>query len=176
MAALIRESVFGQLLRLATSNRLLKYPEEEAGFHIPFERLSMKEKLEEINQEIKTDPEEHIPGIEEVEDQELAKQQTVEDRDPDFDIEHAATQQQTRAQLEQLTSVKTIDRTQTRPYTRERFDADQIAAAQKTLSIPIEPETTLSGQVLVTWYTTDDPENPQNWSFRKKGYVAFLIW
>jgi DHA1 family multidrug resistance protein-like MFS transporter len=28
---------------------------------------------------------------------------------------------------------------------------------------------------LVDWYTTDDPENPQNWSFGKKAVVLLQI-
>ena len=28
---------------------------------------------------------------------------------------------------------------------------------------------------LVDWYATDDPANPQNWSQKKKAFVAFQI-
>ena len=57
-----------------------------------------------------------------------------------------------------------------------RFEAEQEMAAQRTQSIPIEPTITSTGQVLVTWYTTDDQLNPQNWSRGKKSYVSALIW
>ena len=34
---------------------------------------------------------------------------------------------------------------------------------------------TSDGIILVDWYTVDDPANSQNWSFRKKCFVAFQI-
>jgi DHA1 family multidrug resistance protein-like MFS transporter len=40
----------------------------------------------------------------------------------------------------------------------------------------IVPTLTRDGKILVTWYTIDDPENPQNWSTFKKCWVAFVIW
>jgi DHA1 family multidrug resistance protein-like MFS transporter len=40
----------------------------------------------------------------------------------------------------------------------------------------IEPTLTKDGKILVTWYSTNDPENPQNWSSGKKLWVSFLIW
>lgn len=45
----------------------------------------------------------------------------------------------------------------------------------KTKSIPIAPTTTTDGNILVTWYTTDDPENPQNWSQIKKSLVLLQL-
>lgn len=31
-------------------------------------------------------------------------------------------------------------------------------------------------RLLVVWYSTEDPDNPQNWSTGKKFWVSFLIW
>lgn len=31
-------------------------------------------------------------------------------------------------------------------------------------------------EVIVDWYSGSDPENPQNWSALKKGFVTSLIW
>lgn len=46
----------------------------------------------------------------------------------------------------------------------------------KTKSLPIAPTTTADGRsILVTWYTTDDPENPQNWSQTKKSMVLLQL-
>jgi DHA1 family multidrug resistance protein-like MFS transporter len=181
MSELIRESALGQLIRLASGGRLFRYPEEIEGFQIPYERLLLKEKLAEINKEVNVDSETHTPGIEEVEDQaalaDLEKHETAEDHGPNYDVEQAVTQTQTsRAVLEQLTSIRSLDRARTLPYTKERFEAEQILEAQRTVTIPIQPEVTASGQILVTWYTTDDQDNPHNWSQKKKSYVSFLIW
>ncbi|KAL7927969.1 MFS general substrate transporter [Trichoderma austrokoningii] len=46
---------------------------------------------------------------------------------------------------------------------------------QRTKSIPIVPEKTNDGVVLVEWYTIDDPANPQNWSKLKKYWITGVI-
>jgi DHA1 family multidrug resistance protein-like MFS transporter len=164
----------GQILRYVTGNRLFKYPEELPDFHIPYDRLTQQQKLAEINKEIDVESETPTPAaVEEAE--EMERTVTAEDQDDNVDVEKRATHQ-SRAGLENLTSVKSLSRTQTIPYTRERFEVDQILNAQKTLSLPIQPMITSTGQVLVTWYTTDDQDNPHNWSQKKKSYVSFLIW
>jgi DHA1 family multidrug resistance protein-like MFS transporter len=173
MTELLRESALGQIIRYFSGNRLLLYPEEVPGFQIPFERMTHERKISEINKEIDVDSELPTPAVEEVE--ELDRAVTAEDHGDNVDMEKAETNR-SRAGLEKLTSVRSMSRTQTIPFTRERFEADQILAAQRTLSLPIEPVITSTGQILVTWYTTDDQDNPQNWSQKKKSYVSFLIW
>ena len=61
-----------------------------------------------------------------------------------------------------------LSRTTTESYTRERFDIEQTLAAEKTKSIVIAPTKTADGIILVDWYTTDDPANPQNWPASRK--------
>lgn len=41
---------------------------------------------------------------------------------------------------------------------------------------PIIPEKLEDGTILVDWYDTDDPSNPQNWSLKKKLFTLILIW
>lgn len=66
-------------------------------------------------------------------------------------------------------------RTSTRPYTRERFDIEQQLAAEKTKSIMIAPTKTSDGTILVDWYTTDDPANPQNWPASRKFAILLQL-
>jgi len=33
-----------------------------------------------------------------------------------------------------------------------------------------------NSRLIVAWYSTKDPDNPQNWSTGKKFWVSFLIW
>ncbi|KAF3046167.1 hypothetical protein E8E11_002993 [Didymella keratinophila] len=40
---------------------------------------------------------------------------------------------------------------------------------------PIAPEKIEDGTIIIDWYTTDDPENPQNWLFGKKFVVLLQI-
>jgi DHA1 family multidrug resistance protein-like MFS transporter len=64
-----------------------------------------------------------------------------------------------------------VSRSSTRPYTRERFDVERAIAAEKTESVVLAPTKTSDGTILVDWYTTDDIDNPQNWSMKKKWVV-----
>ena len=72
-----------------------------------------------------------------------------------------------------LTRTKT--REMTRAFTRERFDIEREEQVLKELNMPIIAQKNEDGDVLVDWYTTDDPANPQNWSSKKKGFVAVQI-
>jgi DHA1 family multidrug resistance protein-like MFS transporter len=55
------------------------------------------------------------------------------------------------------------------------LEAGRNAELQRTKSIPIVPAKTSDGTILVDWYTTDDPANPQNWSTFKKSWVVFVM-
>ncbi|KAL5332561.1 benomyl/methotrexate resistance protein [Aspergillus crustosus] len=60
---------------------------------------------------------------------------------------------------------------------------DERSVSQDTVTVtgeeegpkPIEPVLTADNTILVDWYTTDDPENPQNWSETKKLVIGLLI-
>lgn len=56
----------------------------------------------------------------------------------------------------------------------EKAETDQPHSSGE--SLVFGKVVTSTGHILVTWYTTDDPANPQNWSSRKKGFVSCLIW
>ncbi|KAK9321256.1 major facilitator superfamily domain-containing protein [Lipomyces orientalis] len=60
-------------------------------------------------------------------------------------------------------------------YTEEQLEAQQEASLEREKSAVISPVKTSDGIVVVDWYTTDDPENPQNWPPWKKHSVAMLI-
>jgi DHA1 family multidrug resistance protein-like MFS transporter len=49
------------------------------------------------------------------------------------------------------------------------------ASVERHVSRPIAPEKLDDGTILVDWYTTDDPANPQNWTFGKKAVVLSQI-
>jgi DHA1 family multidrug resistance protein-like MFS transporter len=77
--------------------------------------------------------------------------------------------------LEDLSVRRTKSRAETAPYSDERVQVEQQLAIQRTKTIPIVPAKTADGIVLVDWYTTDDPANPQNWSRAKKAWVTFVM-
>lgn len=76
---------------------------------------------------------------------------------------------------EELKLHRTLTRTLTRPYTAERFEVEQMLEAERTKSIVLAPTKTADGTILVDWYTTDDPANPQNWHTFKKSTALLLL-
>ncbi|KAJ9645404.1 hypothetical protein H2204_000983 [Knufia peltigerae] len=68
-----------------------------------------------------------------------------------------------------------LERQISRVFTQERLELDRQLELEKTRSIPISLHKSADGTVLVDWYTTDDPENPQNWSKGKKSFVLLQI-
>jgi len=157
----LRESAFGQIIRLVSRRKLFRYPEEEPGFEVPFER-ALKEEAEESDID---------SGPTALQDQANATQFSTA-----VDVEKAEANHSSDANTGRPTLVKSQSRLQGGSNPSERLEIERELEIQRTLSAPIQPVVTSSGQVLVTWYTTDDPANPQNWSSKKKSYVAFLIW
>lgn len=77
--------------------------------------------------------------------------------------------------MEMLAAVRTVASMRTAKYTEEQMRAERTLEMARTISIPITPEKTADGVVLVDWYTTDDPENPQNWSSLKRNFIVFVL-
>ena len=66
-----------------------------------------------------------------------------------------------------------------RPNERRLENQRALTGAQMTKKVPSMPVMSAHLQddtIIVRWYTTDDPENPQMWSSSKKSFVAFQIW
>lgn len=66
-------------------------------------------------------------------------------------------------------------REETAPYSRERFDVEQQLEIKRTQSLSLAPRVTSDGIILVDWYTTDDQDNPLNWSVHKRRFIIFLL-
>jgi MFS transporter, DHA1 family, multidrug resistance protein len=163
MSDLIRESAIGQVIRYATRNKFLRYPEEDPNFKIPWEEAALqeKEKAIEAQSDAVTPPAAHH-------DPELAN------------ISHTISLAMipTAASSGRLQAVasRIMSREQTVPYSTQRFEVEREESEMRATSTIIQPQKTTDGVTLVDWYTTDDPANPQNWSSMKKAYVGFLIF
>ena len=190
MSDLVREAPLGQLLRFLTGNRVFKYPEEAPDFQLP----------ESYNTALNTSDSHPITSAHEKNSRrasrsgssssgsnsssgadgptkekgeatnatkrdgelsELAKKATIEDAD----LEGSAP----------ATMRRTKTRESTLGYTEERLEVEQELAIERTKTIPIAPTKTSDGNILVDWYTTDDPANPQNWSNKKRFFVTLVI-
>jgi len=157
----LRESAFGQIIRLVSRQKLFRYQEEEPGFEIPFETA--------LKQEAGGSDTDSGPPA-------ASDHANITQRPNAVDIEKGETNRPSNVNIEKPTPVESPPRPQDEPNIEERLKIERELDVQRILSAPIQPVVTSSGQVLVTWYTTDDPANPQNWSPIKKSYVSFLIW
>jgi DHA1 family multidrug resistance protein-like MFS transporter len=205
MSDLIRDAPLGQLIRWVTRGRLLKYPEEVEGWQCPncysepdhkekaiadYEDTVKREELAApakatINEGEALEEVESRPPKEEIEPKDETGYSTGSD-DGRPQMDKIATQYEDHgAHMEKIRTTRTttgLEKVSTRAalaQSHTRADLEQ-AFTQASLapqpSAPIVPAVLDDGTILVDWYTTDDPENPQNWSLGKKSFVTFQIW
>lgn len=139
MYDLIRDAPVGQALRFLTGNRVLKYPEEEAGYKLP------QQYLDALSGQEKEKSQDGTPAATSNNDS-----GNNSDSSPDSIVDN------------------TVDPDNLDHQERE-------IGIQRTRSVPIVPTKTTDGAVLVDWYSTDDPANPQNWSSSKKYFILFVL-
>ena len=170
MADLFREAPFGQLVRILSGNRFFLYPEEREDFQCPHcyrdANALPSEKIVKQTSNSDTD----------VADSGAATR--IPTHETGLDLEKSATSSDPETEDEQgQVPVRALglQRTQTLPYTNERLEIEKRLEVERTKSRPILPARTADGTILVDWYNTDDPANPQNWSQKKKAFVAFQI-
>ena len=195
-AELIRDAPIGQLLRWATGNRILLYPEERADFQLPTGYRPYDAAHEKATSSFASPTFAPTPYTSDLDDLEKVNLEPVEpqsrhpsdvDRhhleriDTAEDVEFHHTDSQ-RSDLEKaVTNRSHLIRTATRSTLEKmhsRTDLDEafrIASLAPPPMQPIVPERTHDGLILVDFYTTEDPENPQNWSLARKGVATLQI-
>ena len=170
MSDLLREAPIGQLLRFVTQNRILPYPEELPDFQLP---ESYNTALNEHHHEGKLDGPSRSDS--EASPEKITEQEKQEDDLPELK-QRVTTRSIRPGDLEhQTTLTRTKTRESTMPYTEERLEVEAELAAERRESIAIAPTKTSDGTILVDWYTTDDPANPQNWSNKKRFFVSLIV-
>ena len=162
MSDMFRDAPIGQIVRFLSGNKFFKYPEEMEGFTLP----------ETYNTALNaSDPEKADSSSE--------SEAPVKAEAPEMpELKHHVTTRSIRSgdvEGGQMALTRTKTRESTQPYTDERLEVEAELAAERTKSIPVIPQKTSDGTILVDWYTTDDPANPQNWSLGKKNFVALII-
>jgi DHA1 family multidrug resistance protein-like MFS transporter len=174
MSALLRDAPVGQIIRWVTKNRVLQYPEEKPGFvcpngyqgekpsyvsdaSTPIASAGIAEKLE--------DP--GPPGA-----NLLTTTPTVGDVDP-----FGAHESLNSRTLSKVVTRHEMSKMNTRADVEQAYtNATQQESIKYQQSRPIMPEKTADGVILVDWYETNDQENPQNWSSKKKGFAVLQIY
>jgi DHA1 family multidrug resistance protein-like MFS transporter len=193
---LFRDAPIGQLLRWATGNRILLYPEERPDFQLPTGYRPYDPVHEKRTSSVASPTSAPSPYTPDADDLEKAHLEPVEPRsrhpsdidrhhleriDTAEDVEFRRTDSQ-RSDLEKAVSNRShMMRTATRSTLEKihsRADLDEafrIASLAQPPTQPIVPERTHDGLILVDFYTTDDPENPQNWTLARKGVATLQI-
>ena len=159
MTDLVREAPIGQIIRWVTRNRVLKYPEEQPDFQLPVSYTTALNSSERPHEKLASTP----------------PSRTSSNNPATLDRIPTKTSRDGLEDLEAATLTRTKSRAATVPFSEERLEVEQELEIERTKTLPIAPTKTADGNILVDWYTTDDPANPQNWSNWKRGFVSFII-
>jgi MFS transporter, DHA1 family, multidrug resistance protein len=173
----IQDAPLGQFINWVSKGRYFAFPEQDPNFKIPWEQAGASEKEKEIEADTQANSQatsnattpnpisrEHSASYVAREDIEARPLSTIP-------TSHSSA----RGDFGVVTT-RTRTREQTTPYSRERFEVEQEEAIERKQSSIIAPQRTADGIILVDWYTTDDPANPQNWNSWKKVWVAVIIF
>ncbi len=164
MSDLLREAPLGHFLRLITKNKIFKYPEELPGFQLPETYNTMlNDHSHEMLPESRSDSETPATAVKTEHDMPELKHHITTRSIKSGDLERSAA----------FTRTKT--REETMPYSEDRLELEQELAIERTKTLPVMPQKTSDANILVDWYTTDDPANPQNWSNYKKHSISAII-
>lgn len=186
MDSVFRDSSLGQVIRFATRNRVLQYPEEIDGFQCPTAYHNVSEKPIDTISSGST----HVatsPGEEKDIENDAAPSRL--NREREASLERAATAPDRESMsssssadgaernLSKIMSRPQMSHVQTRADLEQAYTrATQQESVKQQPSRPIIPSKTSDGTILVDWYTTTDPANPQNWTHRKKALVVLQIY
>lgn len=157
MLDLLRESAIGQLTRFVTGDKFFRYPEEEPDFVLPDAWADVLSRGE------KPQSSQHV------------SQENTSGSSDDNSLKHELTRSIKNESHHSMTLNRTHSRMESQSFTNDRLDTDLHLALERTKTIPIVPQRTADGNVLVDWYTTDDRANPHNWSNSKRFLVSFII-
>jgi DHA1 family multidrug resistance protein-like MFS transporter len=182
MSDLLRDAPIGQLIRWVTKNRVLQYPEEKPDFVCPNGYQGEKPSYASATSTPIASPPVVVPDIaEKLEDPVtpganlLTTAPTVRDVDP---FDHAGDHEYLNSRtLSKVVTRPEMSKMNTRADLEQAYtNATQQESMKYQQSRPIMPEKTTDGIILVDWYETNDQENPQNWSGKKKGLVVLQIY
>lgn len=166
--SILRDAPFGQLVRLLTKNKFFKYQEELPGFEIPWKKAEREEKEAALD----STPTGASTPVENGIDLEKELQSGMSSSD----LEALSQMATVKSQRTINRATNTMSRESTKPWTRERYQAEREEAAERAQSTIIVPTRTADGITLIDWYSTTDPENPQNWSSGRKLISVAVIF
>ncbi|KAL7941267.1 major facilitator superfamily domain-containing protein [Trichoderma barbatum] len=170
MAALIRDTTFGAIIRWSTKRKYLKYPDEQPSFQCP--NLYMN------TNQIDTEASPSIGAINHSEDDLRYNGQNHSVAPPSVDAySHSSEESDLDCRtLSKIISRPQMSRVGSLASLQQAYTAATLQANVRSQHSTIYPQKLENGIILVDWYSTDDEENPQNWSSKKKIFVVFQIY
>ena len=197
LKALVRDSAAGQLIRFATRNRYLLYPEEEPGFKLPDCWIDILNNPER-DLPPHTHPESSSPPSPDTDEKSSEsgpadgpssasrndEKSGIPDGGSDVAESNGSANANTSATVpgqprsasrERLRLERTRTGSSSLAYTQERLEEEAHHGLEQSKSVPIVPKRTRDGAILVDWYYSDDPENPHNWSNGKRLGITLII-
>ncbi|KUL89018.1 hypothetical protein ZTR_06002 [Talaromyces verruculosus] len=182
MEGFVRSSAAGQILRLITRNRILQYPDEKPDFQCPtcyadtaapetlFKRESNEDEISQTDIAGNDEQRPRVPALERLETAPIAEYSEA-------GIDGHARRSSTTTTLSRIPTIADARKVHTRAELENLYvAATQNEESRAARAQPIAPTKTSDGTILVDWYTSDDPENPQNWSSTKKALVVLQIY
>ncbi|KAI9828260.1 MAG: hypothetical protein M1826_006086 [Phylliscum demangeonii] len=172
MADLLRQAPLGQILRYVTGNRILQYPEELPGFRLP--ACYNQDHAEARRGSTAGRP---IPGEKAAQREAGLALWTIDsDESSAAGLEKVVTARDRRPDhipiLDRISTRHDLEKVTTRAELQLAYSQ---ATQQPGPCRPVVPERLADGTILVDFYATDDPANPQNWSQGKKAFVTLQI-
>ncbi|KAL6880038.1 MFS general substrate transporter [Trichoderma longibrachiatum] len=169
MADLLRDTTFGVIIRWITKRKYFKYPEEQTSFHYP--DLFVNDHPAGAT----TPP--HVavgtPGEEYTDD---GHRQSIGQPSTDSFSQLSDGNDLDDEALSKITSRPQMSRVGSLAALQQEYSAATLQANVRSQHSTIQPRKLETGTILVDWYTTDDADNPQNWSSGKKAFVVLQIY
>jgi DHA1 family multidrug resistance protein-like MFS transporter len=178
LADAVQDAPLGQFINWVSKGRYFAFPEQDPNFKIPWEQANASEKEKEIEATLPNSQETSNATTPSHISREPSQTAVVnrEDIEARPGLSTIPTSHSSARGDFGVVTTRTRTREQTTPYSRERFEVEQEEAIERKQSSIIAPQRTADGVILVDWYTTDDPANPQNWNSWKKVWVALVIF
>ncbi|UKZ46975.1 hypothetical protein TrVGV298_001186 [Trichoderma virens] len=182
MADIIRDAAIGQLIRWVTRKRYLKYPEERDDFTLPEPWVQLVSGVPITSHNTSTSDTSTAAEGKETGGilRTPSNGSTRRDASPPpsrapKDEEQPAEPETRHSEEHHEVSHEHAQHSDLGDMTSRRRHEDQEHELEKVKSIPIVPQTTKDGAILVDWYYTDDPDNPYNWSRNKRLAINVII-
>ncbi|EST09266.1 Major facilitator superfamily [Kalmanozyma brasiliensis GHG001] len=162
MTSAVASSWVGTLLNQASNGKIFPRPEQRPGFVVPSSLASASSSTAAASSSARPSPTTEKKKPFDSETTTICEQCPKKTIDNDAALDDV-TGTDIEAALSQAQGTNTVAR---------------VVSESKTESSPSEKSTsstTTDETIIVGWYGDDDPENPRNWSPRKKASVTFLI-